>query len=44
MVVQAIKVADLGHTATPINQHLRWVERLQDEFYQQVGYAYRIGQ
>mmetsp|Transcript_22891 Transcript_22891/g.50208 ORF Transcript_22891/g.50208 Transcript_22891/m.50208 type:complete len:573 (-) Transcript_22891:275-1993(-) len=35
VLMMAIKVADLGHTATPIDQHLHWVERLQQEFYHQ---------
>jgi len=31
----ALKVADLGHTATPVSQHIRWVKRLQEEFFAQ---------
>jgi len=31
----ALKVADIGHTATPMGQHIRWVQRLQDEFFAQ---------
>ena len=38
MGVQALKVADLGHTATPVSQHIRWVKRLQEEFFAQVNH------
>jgi len=31
----ALKVADIGHCATPLPQHIRWVERLQKEFFAQ---------
>jgi len=35
MLQLALKVADLGHCATPPQQHYRWVERLQKEFFAQ---------
>eukprot|EP00976_Prorocentrum_cordatum_P060278 1175827-Prorocentrum_minimum.AAC.1 len=29
------QLADLGHTATPLAQHIEWVWRLQFEFFEQ---------
>lgn len=31
----AMKVADLGHNALPLEVHTAWLKRLQDEFYKQ---------
>lgn len=32
-----IKAADLGHAATPWEQHEEWCRRVVTEFYDQVG-------
>lgn len=32
-----LKCADLGHTAAPLAQHLRWVKGLEEEMFLQVG-------
>lgn len=31
----ALKCADLGHISAPLDLHVRWVERLQEEFFRQ---------
>eukprot|EP00959_Pyramimonas_sp_CCMP1952_P242320 5064974-Pyramimonas_sp.AAC.1 len=36
----ALKVADCGHCCTPLKQHIRWVYRLQEEFFLQVSYSH----
>ena len=36
LVIQvAMKVADLGHCYTQLDQHLEWVQRLEEEFFKQ---------
>jgi hypothetical protein len=34
-VKTALKVADLGHTAKPLDIHLQWTNRVLDEFFRQ---------
>jgi hypothetical protein len=35
VAVMALKVADLGHNALPLDVHLQWLRRLEEEFFAQ---------
>jgi len=39
----ALKVADLGHCALPLDQHIEWVKRLEEELFVQGDEERRLG-
>jgi len=39
----ALKCADLGHLALPWTSHLRWVKRLEEEFFAQGDQEKKLG-